>query len=42
MRQFIRISVDLGKNCFQIHALESEDGCAMTRKLRRADVRKFF
>jgi transposase len=42
MRQFIRVGVDLSKNFFQIHALESEDGPALRRKLSRAAVRKFF
>jgi transposase len=41
MSEFIRIGVDLGKNYFQIHALERNE-CALTRKLRRADLRKFF
>jgi transposase len=42
MKKFIRIGVDLGKNYLQIHALDSEDGRALTRKLRRQDARKFF
>ncbi len=42
MKEFIRIGVDLGKNYFQIHALESEDGHAATRKLSRQAMRKFF
>jgi transposase len=42
MKEFIRIGVDLAKNYFQIHALESEDGHAATRKLSRQAVRKFF
>lgn len=42
MKKFIRIGVDLGKNCFQVHALESEDGRARTRKLSRQAMRKFF
>src|SRR3984893_11941371 len=32
MKEFIRIGVDLAKNYFQIHALESEDGHAAARK----------
>jgi transposase len=28
MKKFIRIGVDLAKNYFQVHALESEDGRA--------------
>ncbi|MDQ6869636.1 MAG: IS110 family transposase, partial [Pseudomonadota bacterium] len=42
MKEFIRIGVDLAKNYFQIHALESEGGHAATRKLSRQAVRKFF
>jgi transposase len=42
MKEFIRIGVDLAKNYFQIHALESEDGRATRRKLSRQTMRKFF
>jgi transposase len=42
MKQFSRIGVDLGKNVFHIHALESEGGRALTRKLSRTGMRKFF
>jgi hypothetical protein len=42
MKQFIRIGVDLAKNSFQVHALESEDGRATTRKLSRSAMRAFF
>jgi transposase len=42
MKQYIRIGVDLAKNCFQIHALESEGGRVMTRKLSRSGMRAFF
>jgi transposase len=42
MKEFIRIGVDLAKNYFQVHALESEDGRATTRKLGRQAMRKFF
>ena len=42
MRKFIRIGIDLGKNYFQVHALESEDRKATTRKLSRLAMRKFF
>ena len=42
MKEFIRIGVDLGKNYFQVHALESEDGGATTRKLSRQAMRKLF
>ena len=41
MKKFIRIGVDLAKN-FQIHALESEGGPAVTRKLRRSKRHEFF
>jgi transposase len=42
MKKFIRIGVDLAKNYFQIHALESEGGPAMSRKLTRPKMREFF
>jgi transposase len=42
MKEFIRIGVDLGKNYFQVHALESADGRTVTRELRRAESRAFF
>jgi transposase len=42
VKQFIRIGLDLGKNYFQVHALESENGAAMTRKLSRGKVLGFF
>jgi transposase len=42
MSNFIRIGVDLAKKYFQIHALQSEDGRATTRKLSRRAMRKFF
>lgn len=42
MKTFIRIGVDLAKNYFQIHALESEGGPAVARKLTRTKMREFF
>lgn len=42
MKKFIRIGVDLAKNYFQIHALESEGGPAIRRKLTRLKLREFF
>lgn len=42
MKQFIRIGVDLAKNYFQVHALASEGGPAVTRKLKRAKMLEFF
>ena len=42
MKKFIRIGVDLAKNYFQVHALESEDGQARTRKLSRQAMRKLL
>lgn len=42
MKKFIRIGVDLAKNYFQIHALESEGGPAVARKLTRTKMREFF
>ena len=42
MREFIRIGVDLGKTCFQLHALEGEGGPAVKGKLSRSKMRSFF
>ncbi len=42
MKKFIRIGVDLAKNYFQVHALESEGGKVAARKLTRAGMFKFF
>lgn len=42
MDEFIRIGVDLGKGCFQVHGLRVEDGSAMNRKLSRPRMRTFF
>lgn len=42
MKKFIRIGVDLAKNYFQVHALESEGGVVVSRKLSRAKMFTFF
>src|SRR5579884_2036385 len=42
MKQFSRIGIDLGKNVFHSHALESEAGPAVARKLSRTGMRKYF
>jgi len=42
MKQFSRIGVDLGKNVFHIHGLESEAGPGATRKLSRIGMHKYF
>jgi len=42
VEQFSRIGIDLGKNVFHIHALESECGPAVTRKLSRTGMGKYF
>ncbi len=42
MQKFIRIGVDLAKNYFQVHALVSEGGSVVTRKLTRSKMREFF
>jgi transposase len=39
--KFIRTALDLGKNYFQFHGLESEDGRAISRKLPRSKLREF-
>ena len=42
MQQFIRIGVDLAKNYFQVHALTTEGGPAVKRKLGRSKMHEFF
>ena len=42
MKKFIRIGVDLAKNYFQVHALVSEGGPVVARKLRRSRMHEFF
>ena len=42
MNKFIRIGVDLGKNSFQLDAIEREGGAAVKRKLSRPKMRAFF
>lgn len=42
MKKYIRAGVDLAKNVFQVHALESEGGPVVARKLARSKVRAFF
>ena len=42
MKKFIRVGVDLAKNYFQIHALQSEAGRPVSRKLTRLKMREFF
>src|ERR1700727_3158690 len=42
MRKYIRIGVDIAKNCFQVHALESEDCSATKRRLSRSGIVKFL
>jgi transposase len=42
MNKFIRIGVDLAKNYFQVHALESEGGGVVSRKLTWAKMFTFF
>ena len=42
MRKYIRIGVDIAKNCFQVHALESENCSATKRRLSRSGIVKFL
>ena len=42
MPKYIRIGVDIAKNSFQVHALESEDCSATKRKLSRSGIVKFL
>lgn len=42
MGKFIRTAVDLGKNYFQVHALESEGGRSISRKVKRSKMHEFY
>ena len=42
MEKFIRVGVDLAKNYYQVHALTSEGGLAVKRKLKRSKMHEFF
>jgi transposase len=42
VEKFIRVGVDLAKNYFQVHALTSEGGLAVKRKLKRSKMHEFF
>ena len=42
MKKFIRTAVDLRKNYFQFHALASDDGVFVSRKLKRSKVLEFY
>jgi transposase len=42
MQKYIRIGIDIAKNSFQVHALESEDYSATKRKLSRSGIVKFL
>lgn len=42
MQKYSRIGIDLGKNYFQIHALPSDGGTAINRKLKRSKFLEFF
>jgi transposase len=42
MAKFIRTAIDLGKNYFQVHALESEGGRSISRKVKRSKMHEVF
>jgi transposase len=42
MAKFIRAAIDLGKNYFQVHGLESEGGRSISRKVKRSKMREVF
>ena len=42
MKKFIRTAVDLGKNYFQVHCLESEGGPSISRKVKRSKMLEFY
>jgi len=42
MAKFIRAAIDLGKNYFQVHGLESEGGRSISRKVKRSKMHEVF
>jgi hypothetical protein len=42
MKQISTIGLDLAKNVFQIHGADAEGSPILNRKLRRAEVLRFF
>ncbi|SFJ12474.1 IS110 family transposase [Bradyrhizobium sp. Gha] len=42
MTKFIRAAIDLGKNYFQVHGLESEGGRSISRKVKRSKLHEVF
>src|SRR5664279_5254224 len=42
MEKFIRTAIDLGKNYFQVHGLESEGGRSISRKVKRSTMHEVY
>jgi len=42
MKKFIRTAIDLGKNYFQVHGLESEGGRSISRKIKRSKMHEVY
>ena len=42
MRQITTIGLDLAKQIFQVHGADAEGAPVVSRRLRRAEVLKFF
>src|SRR5674476_128380 len=42
MERFIRTAIDLGKNYFQVHGLESEGGRSISRKVKRSKMHEVY
>jgi transposase len=42
MEKFIRAAIDLGKNYFQVHGLESEGGRTVSRKVKRSKMHELY
>lgn len=40
--QVIRVGLDVGKRFFQVHGVDARGGVVLQRKLRRAEVERFF
>lgn len=42
MQQITTVGLDLAKQIFQVHCADAAGGCVLSRKLRRANVLRFF
>jgi len=42
MTEIVTIGLDLAKNVFQVHGIDADGRVSIRRKLRRAEVLRFF